>query len=303
MGQTISVEALVFWLMPVLLLTIFIIVIVDHGRDSKRHRLYFIEPLGTLIRRWRPVRLLGSSRELEKMLAVLASAKLDDNSALEHLLRLESDRPAAAPVLAERRRLDSWTDQVIVREGAQTRSLIVGNPTAVLAAARYRADGRTLLTDSDRAEIATTALRAAEHGYVAMALASRYFQTRSTEPEKHTWLGLAFLEPIIDEAQLARVRQLLPRRVKWVSVLPEGFLRFLNAKIRRTDEFAGVPRSKRTDSPQSREEYWEAAECLGEVGFDERYALIRYFESRRDCRLVSALGEDQSLPIRITTSV
>ncbi len=292
-------EVIIFWLVPVGLLVVFTIILLGHTRDPKRRKLLFLEPLGTVITQWRPVRFVGDQVALPQSLKLLVATRTSDASALDLILSLELDgRPMSAELL-EHQLLGAWAEQRVVVDEGRSLSLLAGDPAIVLRASRYRSDGRTLLTESDRAEINLTAKRAGEHGYLALAVAKRYFHSRIFEADKHTWLGLILLEPIIDESLIARVRQLIPGRVKLLSVLPTELLGYIQTKVRGESQFAGIPTRPSTD-PVAREDHWQRTDVLGETSFEDRFAIVRYFESRRDCRLVSVLPGDRKLPIRVT---
>lgn len=292
-------EELVFWLVPVILLVVFTVVLTNHTREPKRRKLLFVEPLGTLVKKWRPVRFVGDVPALQETLKWLIATCLDDGAPLEMVLSLDQVEPGKMITLIERERLGAWAEQRVVHDENRTVSLVAGDVTSVLVASRYRSDGRTLLNEDDRSQAELTATRAGEHGYLALAVARRHFHSRVIEAQKHTWLGMILLEPIIDESLRHQLGQLAPGRRKFLSVLPDSVLRFLSGKLGQSSQFAGVP-TNRTHDPLAQEEEWEQAATIGQSSPEQRHAVVRYFESRRDCRLLSVLPQDQALPVQTT---
>lgn len=298
-----SAEGLIFWLVPVILLVIFSLIVINHSRDPVRRKLLLVEPLGALIPRWRAVRMIGDMNQLRHALAWLAQSRLTDLSPFEHLLAHEDALPAgqSTPLLF-RQTIGTWGEQRVLQRGGRTISIIAGDVEAVLAASRYRSDGRILLTESDRAEHRLTAARAGEHGYLAFAVAQRHFHTRLFEPDKHTWLGLVLLEPVYDQALINQLKQIEPSRLKLLSVLPIEFLHGVMTKMRGASQFAGIP-SRASTTPQEEEQVWEHSPAIGGADATKRHTICRYFESRRNCRMLSALPMDKNLPISVRDSL
>jgi hypothetical protein len=296
-----SVEGLIFWLVPVILLVVFTLIITNHARDPVRRKLLFVEPLGSLIPTWRPVRLIGDASQLRQALAWLAQSRLTDGSPLEHLLADHDAAPVGDPsALLHRQPLGPWGEQRVLQRNGRSVSILAGDIDTILAASRYRSDGRVLLTESDRAEQRLTAARAGEHGFVAVAIALRHFHTRVYEPDRHTWLGMAFLEPVYDEVLSRKLGLIGQSRLKFLSVLPSEFLHSVTARVRGSSQFAGIP-PRQSTTPQEEEQAWEQNTTIGGADSAKRHAVCRYFESRRDCRLLSVLPDDEKLPITVCT--
>lgn len=291
-------EELIFWSVPVVLLVVFTLALVNYTRDPRRRKLLFIEPLGTLLTKWRPVRYVGEAAVLKRTLEQLVTSRFHDDEPLELVLTLESPPPPRRSEVVERRNLGLWSEQRVLIEDNRTVSVIAGRVADVLAASRYRSDGRTLLTESDRAELKLTAERACQHGYLPLGVARRYFHSRVIESDKHTWVGLIFLEPLIGETLRHQLQQISPSRRKLLTVLPTLLAESLWAKLGSTTQFPAVPTGT-PPQPRALEETWERSNVIGDASADQRHAVVRYFEMRRDCRLLSVLPSDRDLPIRL----
>lgn len=295
-----SVEGLIFWLVPVILLVVLISIVANHVNSPRRRKLYFLEPLGTLITTWRSVRLIGESSPLRTALTWLAGSDLSEGTPLEWILKspdTPSRRAAEFPLLHQQS-IGSWGEQRVVQHGGRPVSIVAGSVDAVLDACRYRSDGRLLLTDSDKAEHRLTAERAGEHGFLAVAVGIRYFHGRVYEPDKHTWLGMIFFEPVYDEQLLGQLRHIDPSRMKLLSYLPEPFLHSVLTKIRGVNQFAGIPR-RPVITPLEQERLWQESAAIGSADAALRHAIVRYFESRRDCWMISGIAADRKLPLPV----
>lgn len=294
-----SVEGLIFWLVPVILLVVFTLIVANHARDPRRRKLLLVEPVGTLIPRWRAVRMIGDVNQLRQALAWIEQSRLGDDAPLDCIISLDQPTNPSEPApLLGRETLGAWSEQRVLQRTGRTISILAGEVEKILAGCRYRSDGRILLTDSDRAEYILTANRAGEHGYLAVAFGARYFHSRVYDPDKHTWLGLILFEPVYDQSLMNQLEQVDPSRLKLLSLLPDEFLQSIITKLRGTSQFAGIPR-RPVDTPLEEEQQWQTSSVIGSADLAKRHAVIRYFEPRRDCRMLSTLAADHQLPIPV----
>ncbi len=294
-----SVEGLIFWLVPVILLIVFTLIVTNHARDPRRRKLLLVEPLGTLIPCWRAVRMIGDVNQLRQALAWTEQTRLGDDAPLDCIVSSdESPRPSEPTPLIHRELLGAWSEQRVLQRTGRTISILAGDVDRILGGCRYRSDGRILLTESDRAEYRLTAARAGEHGYLAVAFGARYFHSRVYEPDKHTWLGLILFEPVYDQSLLNQLQQIDSSRMKLLSFLPVEFLHAVVAKLRGSSQFAGIPR-RPVETPLEEEQLWQSSSVIGSADQAKRHAVARYFELRRDCRMLSTLSSDRQLPIPI----
>ncbi len=296
-------EGIIFWLMPMALLVVLIVIVTSQLQQPHRRLLLFCEPLGVLIKRWRVVRLVGAELRLRQLLAALYVSKLDDDSSINLLLQFVDPPLPVEADLVEARPLSALGEQRIIRYQSQTTSVLIGSVAGVLPACRYRSDGRTLLTQSDRAEWNLTAERAGHHGYVVVALAEKAVQSKVVEAQRHTFLGLVFLEPVLDERTARSLSAIPESRQKFLSALPVSFLLYLRSRL--ADRSLAEPHTVDASptSPAMRETMWQQSPCLGEQNFDDKYAVVRYYESRRSCRMVSGVAADSDLPLSVKQTI
>jgi|GEM_PF-6786187 len=294
-------EGLIFWLVPVALLIVFILLVLRHQHDYAKAPLTLVEPLNFTIKRWRVARFIGGESQLKAMLTTAKQANCSTQSNLEILLQslpLESARPSGE--LLRCQPLPLLGEQKIIASGERILSLLIGDVTEVLPAVKYSENGKSLLTAELRSEHERVAATASQHGYLPLAIAFRYVHGMALiEPKHHTYLGLVLLEPILDDGSLKRLRTLRQDRVKFLSVLPAGLLGWLRAKVWQTEEFTGIT-SSNTDHPQEKEAFWTQSPVIGSATLRERYGAVRFFQHSWDCRVISGNAEDEQLPVRPT---
>ncbi len=291
-------EGIIFWLVPVILLVVFIIVALTHTRESAKPKLLLLEPVGTLIRSWHVARLIGDQKVISQAVRLLRGRLTSDNKTFEQIVTaiVQEKTAAEPPELLHDASVGLWGVHRVFATGGRTISLVVGNASDVLASAKYRTDGKSLLKKEDRLELEATAKRAGEHGYLALAVAGRYVHSRTFEPTDHSWFGLILLEPVFDQGVVDRLRLFKQSDLKLLSALPDEFLESLHAQVRGNRAFEGVPKEV-GNHPRQKEERWLSSSTIGAANFVERYSAVRFLSERQDCRVVSANPDDRELPV------
>src|SRR3989344_3687253 len=122
-------DPIVFWLTPVLLLIVLILLTISLTSVHHRRKLIFIEPLGTLVRGYRLVRIDGQVHLAERSLHWLGRATIDNNW-LSHILHeitpIKINRPHEMVELESFENIGPLSWRIILLVGSKRISFVIG---------------------------------------------------------------------------------------------------------------------------------------------------------------------------------
>ncbi|QQG49867.1 MAG: hypothetical protein HZB70_03675 [Candidatus Berkelbacteria bacterium] len=312
-------EGIIFWLVPVVLLIVFILVLLRHGRDTNKPPLLIVEPLGTLITAWQTARFIPAGvssteknstaptstarKQLEEYLSMFRYQTCNSGTPLEMIIisTLGIEQRSAATLL-HCHGLSLWGEQRIFEtKDGKILSVMMGDIGEILSKVKYNGAGKEVMSDKMRQELKALSQRSGSHGYLPVACCYRFVHARAViEPTGHSWAGLILLEPVLAPNLIKRLRGYRQADLKMLSILPEALLSFLRRQLWRTETYDGATPS-REDNPKEKEEYWDQARSIGSANLRERYSAVRYFQFGKNCRVLSGNTEDRQLPVPTTS--
>lgn len=295
-------EGIIFWLVPVLLLSVFLLVLLRHTSENRKPPLLIVEPLGTIISAWQTARVIGDKKQLDNYLSMFRYHACNSGTPLEAIILATGGIEQHLPVtLLHCHGLGLWGEQRIFETAdGKILSVMIGDVSEILPKVKYMGAGKAVMTENERHELEMTANRANSHGFLPLACCYRFVHSGSViEPTGHSWAGFILLEPVLAAGLVKRLGGYRPQDLKMLSVLPPALLFFLRRRLWRTEADGGLPLVL-DKGPKEKEEYWDNSSCIGSANLRERYSAVRYFQFGKTCRVLSGNAEDRQLPIATT---
>lgn len=285
---------IVFWLMPIALLVVLILLVLKMTGEKNRQELMAIEPLGYLVSRWQVARIEPDNQSLTQLFKLLASINLSKGTLLEQVIisaattvRLKSKTSVAT--LTEHRVVGPLAEQFILEDGAKKQSVVIGS----LEQIRLQIEEETL------GNFLNLSRSAEENGYLPLAVASSISHGNDSKRIKHQLEGLVILEPKIDQTNLEAVRKLTGQSVRFLTVLPVRLAQhWYESAYPNRDCFGIEANALLTLSPlKFAEADIEKAQVIGSADLNSRHRILRTWQRIFACTVLSVNPEDSDLPV------
>ena len=289
---------IIFWLTPVFLVVIFLIVLTQH-KVSIKPKLFIIEPLLYLIKKWQLARIEGDEKNTRRLFSYWLPGLEMQRSIVEQLVRqVDFNRPVIPDesiAILNQRTLPFWAEERELELRAKKSSVLAGPISEVIE--YCDADTRGKLTREDIDSWRKKADKAYANGFWALALAESS-SAQALESKKYKLIGLMILEPVINKKAEAVLRRMTAvGQVKFLSFLPASFIERLVQKIfpsRKVQTINGQELSKL--SPIKQEAAMDSKEIFGEMAAKNRYYIVRHYRSRYSLTVASLVPSDDELP-------
>lgn len=281
---------LVFWLIPVVLLVVLILLVLDYRRANIKPELLIIEPLGKLITLWRLARIIGPEAKIHRVLNCLRQTHLSDSRLIDLVLSDQSlnQRKEESTHLITDQPLPMLGTRRVLEVADRRSSIVVGSYQTV----EPFLDSQTLPDDWPvlKKEIDL----AAEHGFLTLLLGLSHRSRPEGRIPKHQYLGAVMLEAQVDRSA---AKQLSSHPWRLVSCLPTGLVRWLSRELGEEKRVISAKAIGEINSPLEREKAYADNRAFAEADFTARYQMIRLCQRRFRCRVLSLNGEDERLPV------
>jgi len=279
----------ILWLVPAVLTLALLVPLIELVKSARRKSLVVIEPMGTLIKDWHIARFEPNTEAVKKLLKALAGVNLSSGSLLESVIansasqiRLKSK--ATKLTLLRYEAIGPLAEQFVVEIGSATQSIIVG-PLSQLT---DRVD------DEKVDQFHHLSLLAAEHGLLALTIATASVHNGSKSLVKHRLEGLILLEPILD-------RTVLPadEPVRFLTVAPLQFALQLYQELFSAGSHFGLNAGELTTlAPRYAEADLEKAVVIGSADLQARHRVLQSWHGHFACQYQTTNPEDQDLPVK-----
>lgn len=288
-------EVIIFWLMPVVLLVVLILLVLAMlGHQRTLRRLTVIEPLGWLVRNWQVARLEPNNQTLAELFKVIASSNLSKGTLLEQIIvsaarsiRLKSK--ASAATLVEHQSIGPLAEQFVLTLGTKKKSVIIGPLEQI----------ESLADDEKISKMRTLSQKSAENGYLALVIATSFVHGDRPKKSKYQIEGLVVLEPVIDQDIVAVLKQTKHKPIRFLTVLPVGVASHLYTQV-FPDKAHFNLNAKELETllpPKFAEADLEKAIVVGGADLVARHQALRVWQRQYDCIVVSRNPEDRDLPV------
>ena len=294
-------EVIVFWLVPVVLLVVLILLVLAIlARQVTKQPLTVIEPLGWLVTSWQVARFEPNSQSLARLFKVLASSNLSKGTLLEQIIvsaagsiRLKSK--AIAGTLVEHQSIGPLAEQFILALGTKKQSVLVGPLEQI----------ESLVDDEKIAKYRALSQQSAEHGYLALTLATSFVHGDKPKAIKHRIEGVVVLEPRVDQDQVALIQKISQKAIRFLTVLPVAVATQLHGQVSPDQTPFGL-NAKELETllpPKFAEADLEKATVVGGADIVARHQALRVWQQKYNCVVVSVNPEDRDLPISPQTNI
>ncbi|MEK7201922.1 MAG: hypothetical protein AAB669_00070 [Patescibacteria group bacterium] len=288
-------EVIVFWLMPVVLLVVLILLVLAIlARQVTKQPLTVLEPLGWLVTSWQVARFEPNNQPLARLFKVLASSNLSRGTLLEQIIvsaagsiRLKSK--ATTGILVEHQSVGPLAEQSLLALGTKKQSVLVGPLEQI----------ENLVDDEKIAKFRALSQKSAEHGYLALAIASSFLHGNKSTCAKHQIEGIVVLEPNVDQIQLALLQKISREQTRFLTVLPVGVGTHLYSQVfpHQTQFGLNAKELETLLPPKFAEADLDKAAVVGGANLIARHQALRVWQQKHNCVLVSVNPEDRDLPI------
>jgi hypothetical protein len=290
---------IVFWLTPVALALVLLLVVLGQGGSRGRKKLFLVEPLLFLVGRYQLARCDGDQKRLLELLSDWLPGLELQQSLLEQIARqIVTTPPLVAPKEVEilsQRALSFWAEERLLRRHGKKYSVLAGPVSEV--ATYCDADPAGPLTPEKAVAWQAKADTAHRNGFWTLSLAESAAEDALLR-KKYRLCGLLILEPVLDDRAVIQLRQAAGQgAVRFLSVAAGEFVATISERIfpsRREKVVSGFELSAL--SPKEQERSVEAATIYGAVGKNNRYWIARFLQQDYRLAAFSRVPLDDDLP-------
>lgn len=289
---------IIFWLTPVLLLVIFLVVI-SQNKVSDKPKVFLVEPLLFLVKKWELARIEGDEKKTKRLLSYWLPGLEMQQSIIEQLTRQINVRPPIIPdksiIILNQKTLPFWAEERELDLRGKKTSVLAGPISELI---KY--------CDSDTKgplsrEQTEAWLKKIDNVYANGFLAVAFAESSSKEAlntRKYRLIGVTILEPGINTKNQQKIRQMSSiGKIKIISFLPAALAEHIMQKVfpsRKDAVISGLQLSKLT--PKKQEEAMDSSTIFGEIDAKNRYYIARHFHRDNDVTVVSNVSSDSELP-------
>ncbi|MCR4277529.1 MAG: hypothetical protein NUV80_00745 [Candidatus Berkelbacteria bacterium] len=291
-------EVIVFWLVPVALLVVLILLTLQVIKHGRKHTLYIIEPTNFLVSGWHVARFEPDNQTLKQTFKLLATSNLSKGSLLEKIIvsansSVSLKSKSSTGTLVEHQSFGALSEQFVLEIGSKKQSFLIGPLDQI----------EEFLEDEKITKYRTLSQKSAENGYLALVIATSFVHGDRPKKSKYKIEGLVVLEPVIDQDIVAVLNQTKHKPIRFLTVLPVGVASHLYAQV-----FPDKPHfnlnAKELETllpPKFAEADLEKAIVVGGADIVARHQALRVWQRQYDCIVVSRNPEDRDLPITPVT--
>lgn len=287
-------EPTLLWLIPTGLAVMAVLLLL--WREPRKKSVLFVEPLGTIIKKWQFARHEGITGEIEAALSQLAQLPIVDVLLEPLVASLKSKHFHLGKVeLVDLKMLGSYSWQAVLKQDRKTFSYVFG----------LRDEIEPYLDKASCLEV-TSALSdentAGRHGFLQLALG--VCQLHGASPQKttnlrHRLLGVVLFEPVIDEGFIEKLMHSGKGRIKFLTVSPLSFAEaiFTRHGIAKINLAVSGKNLEKMHPPKFAEADLLKADVIAEASLKLKHWAVRLHLTDHNCLMISANPEDQDLPL------
>jgi len=287
-------EVIVFWMAPVVLLVVLILLTLQIIKHNRKGELYVIEPAGLLVSGWQVARFEPDGQSIRRVFHLLATSNLSKETLLEQIIVSASrsvylKSKSSSGTLVEHQSFGVLSEQFILQIGNKIQSFVIGPLDQI----------ETFIEDEKIAKYRTLSQKSAENGYLALVIASSFVHGDKPKQSKHQIEGMVVLEPTIDQDFVTILRKPNQKPTRFLTVLPIGVASHLYAQVFPAHTHFGL-NAKELETllpPKFAEADLEKATIVGGADLIARHQALRVWQRQFDCIVVSRNPEDRDLPI------
>lgn len=282
-------ELFVFFLIPSLLLIVFIILLIRNLKSEKKTDLTIIEPIDLLVDKWRLVR--SEPESIAELIMSLSHAFDDKESPLDLII---SDAAKSIRQKSKIKRLE-----ILGKENFAVLSEIVSvkkhtKNVSYLIGPYHQINGRLAGSEmnSIHEKLNNDALK---HGYLSLSIAELHHHSHHKTDREHVLLGTLIIEPISTNLEkLSHIGHL-----KLMTVLPEQLAKNVFTELTGRKTLRAITSKELSEIQPIKfaEAEIEVVDVIADTDPSTRHLAIRTWQSQHNCRLFSSLKEDEHLPI------
>ena len=289
---------IVFWLTPVILVVIFLIVMIQY-KVSDKPKIFIVEPLLYLIKKWEMARIEGNEKNINRLFSYWLPGLEMQRSIIEQLVRQVNFRIPVIPdkkiTILNQKTLPFWAEERELEIWGKKTSVLAGPISEVIKYCDVDVGGN--LTKEKTNVWLKKADNAYANGFLALAFAESSTK-EALDNIKYKFTGLMILEPVIDKKAEGTIRQMTAiGKVKIISFLPANFIEQLMQKIfpsRKDRIISGQELSKL--SPKKQETAMDDGTIFGEITTKNRYYIAKHFHGKYNLTIASNIAVDDDLP-------
>lgn len=289
---------IIFWLTPVFLIVIFLIVL-SQNKVSNKPKVFVVEPLLFLVKKWELARIEGDDKRTRRLMGYWLPGLEMQQSIIEQLARQIIVRPPIVPdkniTILNQKILPFWAEERELNVQGKKSSIIAGPISELIKYCDSDIKGKLSKEQVDAWLKKTDKVHS--NGFLAVAFAESSSK-EALETKKYKLVGLAILEPVLDKNAELKIRQMSSAgKIKIVSLLPATLAEQLMQKVfpsRKDTVISGGQLSKL--SPKKQEDAMDNSTIFGEVAVKNRYYIARHFRRDNYLTIVSNVPGDSELP-------
>jgi hypothetical protein len=191
--------------------------------------------------------------------------------------------------LVEHQAVGPLAEQFILALGAKNQSVLIGPLEQI----------ENLVDEDKIAKYRALSQKSAEHGYLALTIATAFSHGDKPKKTKHQIQGVVILEPKIEDQQLTQLQKIGQKPVRFLTVLPVVVATHLYSQVFPDQPHFGLD-AKELETllpPKFAEADLDKAVVVGGADIVARHQTLRVWQQKHHCVLVSVNPEDRDLPI------
>jgi len=291
-------DLIVFWLTPVLLFTVLIVLLIKHTAAQRQRHLTVIEPINLLLTDWRLVR-----SEPESLLAQIEgfkSVSSESSTTLEHVFKhvlrnltiknkpLEFSVASVEPLAPLSTRFD-------LTSKTGSKSMLIGpieNLESFIEESASKAEHQRLSHD------------ALINGYLPLSVSvNTQHGSKANTATKFSLLGTVIIEPVYPSTKPLKNSSQDRPHIKFLTELPEILARHVYDYFEvASDKSVDAKSIKQLKPVKFAEAEIEKADIVSSADHDVKHLAIRTWQSQAKVEYFSCLEIDRELPITPQTN-
>jgi hypothetical protein len=287
-------EVIVFWLMPVALLVVLILLTLQIIKHNRKQEIHIIEPLGLLVTDWQVARFEPDSQTIKQVFKLLASSNLSKGTLLEQIIVSSSKSvslksKSSTGTLIEHQSFGALSEQFVLELGNKKKSFLIGPLEQI----------EEFIEDEKIAKYRTLSQKSAENGYLALVIATSFVHGDKPKKSKYQIEGMVVMEPVTNQDFVTALQGTNQKPTRFLTALPVGVASKLYSQVFPSKTHFDL-NAKELESllpPKFAEADLEKAIVVGGADLIARHQALRVWQRQYDCTVVSRNLEDRDLPV------
>ena len=287
-------DSIVFWLMPVALLVVLILLTLQIIKHNHKSELYVIEPMGLLVRSWQVARFEPDNQSIRQIFKLLATANLSKGTLLESAIVSASGSvslksKSTKGTVVEHQSFGVLAEQLVLEVGNKKQSVLIGPLEQI----------EEFVNDEKISKYRTLSQKSVENGYLMLIIATSFVHGHLSKKSKHQIEGVVVLEPEVDQDRVEILQRANQKPTRFLTVLPVGVTAHLFNQIfpHKAHFDLNAKELETLLPPKFAEVDLEKATIVGGADLIARHQALRVWQREFDCIVVSRNPEDRDLPV------